>query len=177
MTFGSSKLHTRHVRPDPDQLLQSLRVSLNETVAPAITDRWARYVASAMDLVLQHLQLRLAGELEMLGADNADMAESLAGIASAAAAGSYPPHLAARLQDALTATSPVAAAGLASATETNEALRAQIVAALRVLDEPDAGEAAEAVRDELHRLIRRQVDRAGALVSPLHMSFGPAVAS
>ncbi|HJQ42189.1 MAG TPA: hypothetical protein VJ831_03825 [Jatrophihabitantaceae bacterium] len=166
------------MRPDPDQLLQSLRVSLNETVAPAVTDRWARYVATAMDLVLQHLQLRLAGELDALGADNADMAETLAGIASAAAAGSYPPHLTERLQGTLTGPAPNGTTpDLTSATESNEALRAQVVAVLRVLDEPDAGDGAEAVRDELHRLIRRQVDRIGALVTPLHMSFGPAVAS
>lgn len=170
-------MHTLPVRPDSHQLLQSLRVSLNETVAPAVTDRWAKYVATAMDLVLQHLQLRLAGEFDALGADNADMAETLTRLVSAAAAGDLPAHLAGRLQDAVTAISADAAPDLASATETNEALRAQVVAALRVLDEPDADEGTDAVRDELHRLIRRQVDRVGALVTPLHMSFGPAVAS
>jgi hypothetical protein len=177
VTFGVHKLHTRLVRPDSHQLLQSLRVSLNETVAPAVTDRWARYVATAMDLVLHHLQLRLAGEFDVLVADNADMAETLTRIVSAAAAGSVPAHLASRLRDAVTATSADAASDLVSATQTNEALREQVVAGLRVLDEPDAGEGTDAVRDELHRLIRRQVDRVGALVTPLHMSFGPAVAS
>jgi hypothetical protein len=151
---------------------------LNETVAPAITDRWARYVATAMDLVLQHLQLRVAGELDALGADSADMAETLAGIATAAAAGSYPSQLAERLHAALSSTPAEGSSGdLASATQANEALRGQVVAALRTLDEVDAGEAAEAVRDELLRLVRRQVDRIGPLVAPLHMSFGPAVAS
>ena len=159
------------MRPDHDQLLQSLRVSLNDTVAPAVTDRWARYVATAMDLVLQHLQLRLAGESDAIGADNADMALSLAELAASTTND--------RLAAALTPLDNEAAPGdLAGATALNERLRAQIVAALRVVDAaaPDDPEA-ERCRDALHRLIRRQVDRVGVLVEPLHMSFGPAVAS
>ena len=159
------------MRPNPDQLLQSLRVSLNDTVAPAVTDRWARYVATAMDLVLQHLQLRLAGELDTIGADNADMALSLAELASSTTNE--------RLAAAIAPAEPDSTPGeLASATELNERLRARVVDALRVVDEAPADDAEAArCRDELHRLIRRQVDRVGALVAPLHMSFGPAVAS
>lgn len=146
-------------------------MSLNDTVAPAVTDRWARYVAAAMDLVLQHLQLRLAGELDAIGADNADMALSLATLAASTTNK--------RLADAISLLDTTEASDeLAHATALNERLRARVVDALRIVDAEPADDAdAARCRDELHRLIRRQVDRVGALVEPLHMSFGPAVAS
>ena len=73
------------MRPTQDELLATLRHSLNQTLVPALEDRWARYVATAMDLVLQHLQLRVTAEEETLSSDGADMAGVLAGLARRAA--------------------------------------------------------------------------------------------
>lgn len=157
------------MRPEPDDLLRSLRVSLSETIVPALEDRWARYVATAMDLVLQHLQLRLAGELDALVEDNADMAATLAGLAA-----DFPSAKAATLAGAdVPASNGVPATDVRSATETNERLRAQVVAVLLALDAEPASPEVEAGRTELARLVRRQVDRVNPLVAPLHMSFSP----
>ncbi len=160
------------MRPAPLDLLATLRISLNGTLLPAIEDRWARYVANAMDLVLQHLELRLAGELDALAADSADMATTLSEVVQrAAAAGAGWEGLGALLPEAGTAPSP-----LAEATAHNEGLRAVVVGAIHWLDahetELDTDAVAE-VRDALMRLTRRQLDRAATFVEPLYMSFGP----
>lgn len=160
------------MRPSSEQLLASLRLSLNETVKPAVTDRWARYVASAMDLMLQHLQLRLAGEDDALRADNADMSRVLADVAATAVSRGESDRWGA-LIDVL--TGPMPADGL----ELNEALRERVVGLMRWLDQNDPGRTdpdLQAIRDDVHRLIRRQVDRVGPMVEPLHMSFAPAAA-
>jgi hypothetical protein len=171
------------MRPTPEELLQSLRVSLNDALLPGVTDRWARYVGTAMDLVLQHLQLRLAGELDAVQADNTDMSAALAGIAGRAATAAPGPHgqrWQALLDHLAAAAGPPDGKGpLASATQSNEALRRQVVEVLRWLDAEDPADVDDElriVRDELHRLIRRQVDRVNPLVEPLYMSFRPAVA-
>jgi hypothetical protein len=161
------------VRPAPLDLLATLRTSLNDTLLPAIEDRWARYVANAMDLVLQHLELRLAGELDALAEDSADMATSLAAVVQrgAAAADGWE-GLGALVPEAGTAPSP-----LAEATAHNERLRAVVVDVIQWLDahEDRLDPAAVAdVRDELMQLVRRRLDRATAFVEPLFMSFGPA---
>lgn len=160
------------MRPAPIDLLATLRTSLNDTLLPAIEDRWARYVANAMDLVLQHLELRLAGELDALAEDSADMAATLTQVVRlAAAAGRGWEGLGAIVPEAGTAPSP-----LAEATAHNERLRAVVVDAIHWLDthEPDLDPAAVAeVREALMRLVRRQLDRATAFVEPLFMSFGP----
>jgi hypothetical protein len=177
------------VRPDPDQLLQSLRVSLADTLVPAIEDRWARYVATAMDLVLQHLQLRLAGELDALGEDNLDMTQTLAALATTAARAGTDAlevrDVLAPVLEALSGAPPSEPSGrvghLEAATRVNEELRARVVAVLGALDRAEAGRTDDrtsaplaTLRDDVHRLIRRQVDRMNPLVAPLHMSFSPA---
>jgi hypothetical protein len=161
------------VRPEPGELLQSLRVSLTETIVPALEDRWARYVAAAMDLVLQHLQLRLAGEVNALTVDNADIAQTLAGLAAAAAAkpsSELAVAVAAAIGD-LPDSCPNA--DLQATTTVNEALRAQVVAVLRALDAAQVDVQVDAWREELMQLVRRQLDRVQPLVEPLHMSFSP----
>jgi hypothetical protein len=172
------------MRPSSDELLASLRYSLSAAILPKVEDRWARYVGTAMDLVLQHLQLRLAGETSSLTEDSADMAAVLAGIADTVAVMGAEGDdgrraLAASLGELLPAPGAVTPAGgdLAGLTAQNERLRAVVVDVLRWLDE--AGERSpypevEDIRDRVYRLVRRQTDRNSALVRPLFMSFGPA---
>lgn len=174
------------MRPSPDELLASLRLSLNDTIMPKVEDRWARYVGTAMDLMIQHIQLRLAGELDALKDDSADMAEILAGIAGKAAdrgarGKDDEQALWTSLADLLTASAhPISADGLADATAVNERFRTMVVDVMRWLDEHDDAEERpqiQEIRDELYQLVRRQIDRTKPLVEPLFMSFGPAVAS
>lgn len=161
-------------------MLETVRISLRDTVLPAVEDRWARYVAQAMDLVLQHVQLRVTGEVEALTADNADMVSTLAGVtASAAAAGSRATGAEAERWAALATLAPQPAtesALLPKTTELNERLRGRTVEVLQWLDQNEPHVDAQAVdelRDTVHRLIRRQTDRTTALVEPLFMAFGP----
>jgi len=185
VTYVPEKRHTDRVRPDPDELLQSLRVSLAETIVPALEDRWARYAATAMDLVLQHLQLRWTGELDALTADNADLAQTLAAIAAEVATQSSDSY--APVREALAPLpAPAPATALASATVLNETLRGQLVDLLRALDAMplDAGPAdaqveaqVEVWRDQALRLVRREVDRVNPMVTPMYMSFSPTGAS
>jgi hypothetical protein len=169
------------MRPSPDELLAGLRLSLNDTLLPNVEDRWARYVGTAMDLVLQHLQLRLAGEHDAIAEDSADMAAVLAAVAGRAAelgarsTGAGRPEWG-ELSELLAAFGNRSTEADDDATARNEHLRAAVVAAMRWLDDadpagehPDAGE----LRVELLRLTRRQVDRVTPLVEPLFMTFGP----
>ena len=160
------------MRPDPDELLASLRVSLTETIVPALEDRWARYVATAMDLVLQHLQLRQAGELDALTADNVDLAQTLAAIGTEL--GSQPAESYVAVREAL---APPPAPGTETATALNEALRGQLVDLLRALDATPPDDRVAAWRDEAMRLVRREVDRINPMVAPLYMSFSSVGAS
>lgn len=173
------------MRPTQEELLATLRTSLNDTLVPAIDDRWARYVATAMDLVLQHLSLRVTGELDTLTDDSADMASVLAGLAQRAAdagrtAEQAGDHDAAAAWEALALiavqTQAPTETTLTPLTRQHEHLRATVVDALRWLDAAegvvdDAGRAT--LSDELHHLVRRQTDRMTEIVRPLFMAFGP----
>lgn len=182
------------MRPSPDELLASVRLSLNETLLPKVEDRWARYVGTAMDLVLQHVQLRLAGELDVLDADSADMVAVLAAVGGRAAAlGAGPGDTGGPRWGDLAdlALSPAEdtetgetggtggtgrTGGLSDATVRNEELRGRVVAVMGWLDQADPrGDDPDlrALRDEVHQLVRRQVDRTKPLVEPLFMAFGP----
>lgn len=155
--------------------MDSLRLSLNETLLPEVRDRWARYVGAAMDLVLQHLRLRLAGEHDALTEDNADMLAVLAAIGSRAAAlgghtggSSRWEELAALVADVADGTAE------GTATARNEELRGAVVAVMRWLDAADEEDPEVArMRDEVYRLVRRQMDRITPMVEPLYMSFRP----
>lgn len=166
------------MRPSPEELLDSLRLSLNETLLPKVEDRWARYVGTAMDLVLQHLKLRLAHEGDVLAEDDADMLAVLAslGTRAAALAEQDTAATAPRWEElaGLVGAARTAEAGEHGATARNEELRGVVVAVMRWLDEADGADpAVEEMRDEVYRLVRRQVDRTRPLVEPLFMSFRP----
>lgn len=173
------------MRPSQEELIATLRTSLNDTLVPAIEDRWARYVATAMDLVLQHLALRVVGEADTLAADSADMAQTLAAVADRAATAGRAAEdrgdaagmaLWEELATTVTGATELHEEPLTAATAANERLRADVVAVLSWLDRSegtvDTG-TVEELRDEVHRLIRRQTDRNNELVRPLFMSFGP----
>lgn len=186
-----------------------MRHSLRTVVQPALEDRWARYVASAMDVMFEHLILRAAGESDLLGEDNADLRQTLgrlgatardhadeaawlplAALADAAVDEDDGPDEPPDATDATAATAateePAGTGGTADATATvgaagerdpataeNERLRAVLVEALAAAERLPAGPDADAVRDDLLRLVRRQLDRQVALTRPLFMSFGP----
>ncbi len=161
------------MRPAPLDLLATLRTSLNDTVLPAVEDRWARYVGNAMDLVLQHLELRLGGELDALAEDSADMASTLATVVQRASTeGGTWGGLGELVPDAGTAPSP-----FDEATAHNERLRGVVVEVIHWLDAHESSldpTAVAEVRDTVMQLGRRQLDRANTFVKPLFMSFGPA---
>lgn len=167
------------MRPSPDDLLDSLRLSLNETLLPKVEDRWARYVGTAMDLVLQHLKLRLAQEGGLLEEDSADMLESLASLGTRAAAlaeqpaGNNGPRWE-ELTELITDAAHPGARGEHDALARNEELRSAVIAVMQWLDEAEsAAPEAREMRDEVYRLVRRQVDRTTPMVEPLFMSFRP----
>ncbi|GAA0997340.1 hypothetical protein GCM10009555_094720 [Acrocarpospora macrocephala] len=156
------------MRPSPDDLLDSLRLSLNETLLPHVEDRWARYAGAAMDLLLQHLKLRLAGEGDALAEDSADMLAVLAAIGGSAAA------LGGEWDSLAELVAGAAGDPPGDATARNEQLRGVIVAVMRWLDEAEGADpAVQDLRDEVYRLVRRQVDRTKPMVEPLFMSFRP----
>lgn len=167
------------MRPSPDELLDSLRLSLNETLLPKVEDRWARYVGTAMDLVLQHLKLRLAQEGGVLEEDSADMLASLAALGTRAVTlaerstdngGPRWEELAELISDAADPKTR----GVHDPTARNEELRSAVITVMRWLDEAEstAPEVRE-MRDEVYQLVRRQVDRTKPMVEPLFMSFRP----
>ena len=167
------------MRPTQPDLLATLRTSLNDTLLPKIEDRWARYVANAMDLVLQHLQLRVVGEFDALAEDSADMASTLAevvqGAAAAAAADTSAVGRWSELADLVPAASSLGTS-LPETTDRNEQLRAAVVDVMRWMDDNEAAVdemAVAEIRETLTQMIRRQTDRMTALVEPLFMSFGP----
>jgi hypothetical protein len=167
------------VRPSPDDLLDSLRLSLNESLLPKVEDRWARYVGTAMDLVLQHLKLRLAAEGDALAEDSADMLAVLAAIGGRAAALAERSGQGCRPRWEELAEIVAGAAGRdgdrsEDATARNEELRGVVVAVMRWLDDAEGADpAVRELRDEVYRLVRRQVDRTRPMVEPLFMSFRP----
>lgn len=173
------------VRPTQEELLATLRASLNDTLVPAINDRWAGYVATAMDLVLQHLSLRVTGEAESLTTDSADMAAVLAGVAQKAVNAG---RAAEQADDVDEARAWETLAGLTSRTVRpvddslrsltlqHEELRGAVVEVLRWLDAAEGSvdnAARDSLHEEVHHLIRRQTDRMTELVRPLFMAFGP----
>lgn len=154
------------MRPSPDELITSLRRSLTAVVLPSIEDRWARYVATSMDLLLEHLSLRLTRGPELEAQDSADMTATLLRLGSA-----HP-----TVADLVLADEPPAAvvSDPEHALAHNEALRAKVVRIITWLDTdgPDPADR-ETIRAELDALVRRQVDRNTELTRPLFMSFGP----
>jgi hypothetical protein len=184
-TMEARRVEGVTVRPTQEELLATLRVSLNDTLVPAIEDRWARYVATAMDLVLQHLSLRVTGEHATLSEDGADMAAVLAGLTRRAADAGRAAEQAGRHDAAAAWESLALIAGrtprpagttLAAQTRHHEQQRATVVDALRWLDSAE-GVVDDVVRatssDDLHHLVRRQTDRMTEIVRPLFMAFGP----
>lgn len=172
------------MRPYPDELLRSMRRSLNEVIIPNLADDWARYVAKGMEKIIVHLELRSLHEPTFLVQDTAELKELLAGLADDLAG----EPLAASdallaLADDLRATAaapPVEGVDVRTLTEANEAQRAALVRAIETMEiaarsDPAVGERLEALRERMRAFIRRELDRDIQLAEPTFMLFGPPV--
>jgi len=170
------------MRPSPEELLTSARHSLRAVVIPAIDDKWARYVASAVELVLEHVQLRIEQEPALLRADNADMLGLLREIEQAANSTPNEPHVAgvrATAAAALTGGALAVDAGPAELTAANEHYRSALANIIDSLNDgataAPGSAAVERIRHSIREVLLRQVGRQEQLARPLFMSFAPPV--
>ncbi len=166
------------MRPYPDELLRSLRQSMREVVIPAIEEPWPRYVAKAMEKILEHLELRALHEERFLADDSAELDELfdlLTGALSAPGLVELAP-IAAWLALAAPAPPPSgdhSAQSLAALNAGNEARRAHLVSAIEAMDASGADEALAPIRTEVRSYLRRELDRDVVLTRPTFMSFAP----
>ncbi len=170
------------MRPYPDELLRSVRHSLREVVIPAIEEPWPRYVAKAMEKLLEHLELRALHEERLLAEDNAELDDlfRLLGESFAAEPLVANPSLSAwralPMPDAAPATSEAGdgrALGLQALNEGNEARRAHLVAAIEAMDASGQDGELESCRTQVRSYLRRELDRDVVLTRPTFMSFAP----
>ncbi|HLN05383.1 MAG TPA: hypothetical protein VK217_03830 [Acidimicrobiales bacterium] len=183
------------MRPYPDELLRSLRHSLREVVIPAIEEPWPRYVAKAMEKLLEHLELRALHEERLLAEDITELDEVLGSLAESFADPSLASSAALSAWRALplpgSATGALGhrgesgagvaqAQGLQALNEGNEARRAHLVAAIEAMDTAERDDALETAlaecRARVRTYLRRELDRDVLLTRPTFMSFGPPVA-
>ena len=66
------------MKPSVEQILEAAQLALRENVAPVATDQWAASALRSVDVILSHLQARVAVEGPMLFEDNRDLASVLA---------------------------------------------------------------------------------------------------
>lgn len=186
------------MRPYPDELLRSVRHSLREVVIPAIEEPWPRYVAKAMEKLLEHLELRALHEERLLVEDSAELDELLGGLAQRFSSAPFDasPSLSAWRALPLPAGAPGSPTpggpghrgepaadgqpqGLKALNEGNEARRTHLVAAIEAMDAAERddtlGTALEESRTRVRTYLRRELDRDVLLTRPTFMSFGPPV--
>ena len=169
------------MRPYGDELLAQMRESLANVVTPSVSEDWPRYVAKAMELLLEHLELRWKHELTFLAEDTVDMRELFGTMRKELGAGASATNDAfggvlADL-DAILAE-PAHASGaveLRVLAEENEAHREVLERALLRMDAVDNGDGSDLddVRANIRQLLRRQLDRDVTLARPTFMHFGP----
>jgi hypothetical protein len=180
------------MRPYPDELLRSLRHSMREVVIPAIEEPWPRYVAKAIEKLLEHLELRALHEERFLSEDIEELDELFEWLK----VGFTEPPLASSIT--LSAWCRVQAPGdpgrgdaprgegeatpqfgLQVLNEANEARRAHLVAAIEAMDEAGHDDALRSsiaeCRNHVRAYLRRELDRDVLLARPTFMSFGPPV--
>lgn len=171
------------MRPYPDDLLRSMRESLNTVIIPNLADDWARYVAKAMEKIILHLELRWQHELEFLAVDTAELDELLRTLQSAlkeepfsrrAELADVTAAIALRL-DGAGAPPPPPDVGEINAR--NEAYRATLVDIIDGMEQaaldPALRDRLEPLRERIRTYLRRELDRDVTLAEPTHMLFGP----
>jgi hypothetical protein len=182
----------RLMRPYPDELLRSLRESMREVVIPAIEEPWPRYVAKAIEKLLEHLELRALHEDQFLSEDieeldelfewlRARFAEPPLASSTALLAWCAGPGTGNGGQDELEPGDggTKTRSGLQALNEANEARRRHLVAAIEAMDEAERDDALRssisACRDHVRAYLRRELDRDVLLARPTFMSFGPPI--
>ena len=171
------------MRPYPDDLLRSMRESLNTVIIPNLADDWARYVAKAMEKIIMHLELRWEHELEFLAVDTVELDELLRELQSALTSKPFSPRaglsevtaaLAARLDGA---GAPPPAPDVAGINARNEAYRATLVEIIDGMEQaaldPALRDQLEPLRERIRTYLRRELDRDVTLAEPTYMLFGP----
>ena len=141
------------MRPYPAELLRSLRHSLREVVIPAIEEPWPRYVAKAMEKLLEHLELRALHEERLLAEDITELDEVLGALAESFAHAPLASSVALSAWRSLPPPASGAGApghggesgagvgqvqGLQALNDGNEARRAHLVAAIEAMDVANA---------------------------------------
>lgn len=171
------------MRPYPEDLLRSVRESLNSVIVPNLADDWARYVAKGMEKIVLHLELRWRHELEFLARDTVELDGLLRELRSALDSGPLAGRpelaqvsaaLAGRLERAEVLQAPPDVPGMYAQ---NEAYRATLVT---VIDEMEKAahdltlrEQLEPLRERIRAYLRRELDRDVTLAKPTYMLFGP----
>ncbi|MCG2840939.1 hypothetical protein L6Q21_08090 [Sandaracinobacter sp. RS1-74] len=92
--------------PTSQQMLAAMQLALKEHVTPLVDDQWAQSALRSVDVILNHLQVRVAEEGPMLHADTSELLELLR------AAGTRAGYADAALHDFL-AEAPATLAGYA----------------------------------------------------------------
>jgi hypothetical protein len=168
------------MRPYPDEILRSIRHSLDEVVIPAVDDAWARYVAKAMGKMLEHLELRWLHEADLLLEDTRELHDLFVTLEKRLAA-ERNPHVtegvAAALRPVLSDPDArdVPAPSVAELTKRNERYRADLIDVIATLDDlADTAPDLEArLREDVRRFLRREIDRDNTIARPTFMSFAP----
>jgi hypothetical protein len=152
------------VRPYPDDILRSMRHSVDTYLVPNLTDRWALYVARSMKRMLVHLERRFDLEGDLLVEDSRDLQRLLAGLGEG-----LPAELAGQLAD-LDTDYPREFVRVATLAGDNERLRDLLDRAIRSLP---ADARYDGVRADIRACLRRQMERDVQLAEPTFVSFAP----
>lgn len=162
------------VHPRTDELVDSIRWSLEAFVLPDLTDEYAISVAHTIRNLLQHVSLRIKLEGPALDAHRRDLRAVLARIAELAAASSAEglAHVPGEVDAVLATDGPDdhPPAGVVELGEKVVALRRALDRSLRALQavEPELGsdEGYRAVRTAIRECLARQLEREEAWIVP-----------
>jgi preprotein translocase subunit SecA len=168
------------MRPYPDEILRSMRHSLDEVIIPAVDDAWARYVAKAMAKMLEHLELRWLHEADLLVEDTRDLHDLFQSLERRLSTEGDPQvtaGVAAALRPVLSDpdAEDVPARSVADLAQRNERYRADLIDVIASLDEliDTAPDLEAELREEVRRFLRREIDRDNTMARPTFMSFAP----
>lgn len=170
------------MRPYPDDLLRSMRESLNTVIIPNLADDWARYVAKAMEKIILHLELRWQNELTFLAADSADIDQLLRELQSAlsvepfGARSELAEPVAAIAAQLDRAGDLLPAPDVGAINAQNETYRAALVEIIDGLERAALDlvlrDRLEPQRERIRTYLRRGLDRDISLAEPTNMLFG-----